>query len=177
MKKAIVFGFLAILAMLATGCTASYQQAFMQESNNQFTPARFLLITPVNGSYEGTEYPTSGNDVITILSKELSRYTQSISTIPNPIPVQNLDDNTLQQFDYIIAPQILHWEDRLTGWSFRPDRIEVRFDIYNNQRQLINSYSVQARSAYVVWISKQPKSLLPAPIRTMLKKMFSQTKN
>lgn len=177
MKKIILFGLFSLIAMLATGCTASYQNGFMQNTSHQYVPSRILLITPANGTFEGSEYPTSGNDVITILTKELNKYTQSISTIPTPVPVQNLDDNTLQQFDYIIAPEIIHWEDRLTGWSFKPDRIEIRFDIYDNQRQLIDSYWVKARSAYIVWFSKQPKSLLPVPIRTMLKKMFSNAKN
>ena len=172
MKKAIVFGFLAILSMLATGCTASYQQGFAQPNNHHFTPARFLLVTPANGSFEGTEYPTSGNDVIFALTKELGRYTQSIATIASPVPIEAIKESTLEQYDYVIIPQILHWEDRLTGWSFRPDRIEIRFDIYNNQRQPLDSYLVQARSAYIVWVSKHPNSLLPVPIKTMLKKMF-----
>ncbi|MCI6438660.1 DUF4823 domain-containing protein [Fibrobacter sp.] len=76
----------------------------------------------------------------------------------------------------MIIPQILHWEDRATGWSFVPDRIEVRFDIYNNQRQLIDSYLINGRSAYIVWVSKQPNSLLPKPIRAMLKELFGKLK-
>ena len=90
----------------------------------------------------------------------------------SPVKIENIKDEDLQQNDYVFIPEILHWEDRLTGWSFRPDRIQVRFDIYNNQRELVNSYLITGRSAYVVWVSRQPNSLLKKPIRDMLKTFF-----
>ena len=110
------------------------------------------------------------------MSKELQRYTTSIKTVSAPTPVDQLPEEDVQSADYIIAPEILHWEDRATGWSMRPDRIEVRFDIYNSQRELIDSYLIKGRSAYIVWVSKQPNSLLPKPIRQMLTELLGKVK-
>ncbi|MCF0221500.1 MAG: DUF4823 domain-containing protein [Fibrobacter sp.] len=97
----------------------------------------------------------------------------NISVIPTTVTIDQIQDSDLERVDYVFIPEILHWEDRATGWSFRPDRIEVRFDIYNNQRQLINSVSIKGKSANVVWVQKAPNSLLPKPIRLLLKDLFN----
>jgi hypothetical protein len=112
--------------------------------------------------------------VVDVLNKELKKYTPYVGIIPVTITIDQINSQDMEKTDYVIIPQIIHWEDRLTGWSFKPDRIEVRFDIYNNQRQLIDSYMIQGRSAYIVWANKQPNSLLPRPIRNMLKELFNQ---
>jgi hypothetical protein len=177
MYKFIFLIFAIALAMFTTGCTASYQHMTLNQPANELYPqSRFLLVTPVNGMYGNTVYPSSGFEVIQALTKELQHYTNAIATIPVPVTIEQIYPQDLAQTDYVIIPQILHWEDRATGWSFVPDRIEVRFDIYNNQRQLIDSYLINGRSAYIVWVSKQPNSLLPKPIRAMLKELFGKLK-
>ena len=173
MRKLIFFAIAIALAFITTGCTASYERTFInQRSNHDYTPARFLLVTPANGTFGKIDYPTSGSEVIATLTKELKRYTNAISTVLTPTPIDQLQDQDVEAADYIIIPEILHWEDRATGWSMKPDRIEVRFDIYNNQRELIDSYQIKGRSAYIVWVSKQPNSLLPKPIRQMLTELL-----
>ena len=108
MRNNILFALIATFSLLFMGCSASYQQGFLQKSNHQYSPTRILLITPENGTYGDIVYPTSGNDVITALTQELNRYSpQSISTTYNPIDVQNLPDSDLANFDYIFAPKIL----------------------------------------------------------------------
>ena len=177
MYKFIFMAFAVALAFVTTGCSASYERSFVnQRSSHEYSPDRFLLVTPENGSFGKTVYPASGVEVIAALSKELQRYTTSIKTVSAPTPVDQLPEEDVQSADYIIAPEILHWEDRATGWSMRPDRIEVRFDIYNSQRELIDSYLIKGRSAYIVWVSKQPNSLLPKPIRQMLTELLGKVK-
>lgn len=175
MKRWILIALALALSLIATGCTASYQGVYMKQTPNYvYYPARFLLVTPVNGMYGDIIYPTSGNDVIQALIRELQRYTNAISTIPVPVTIEQIYPQDLERTDYVVIPQILHWEDRATGWSFRPDRIEVRFDIFDNQRHLIDSYNIRGRSAYIVWFSRQPNSLLPRPIRNMLQDLFNR---
>jgi hypothetical protein len=174
MKKIIAILLAFSAAILMSGCTASYQSEFLHPQATMQTQTRFLIVTPEIGRYGDIEYSTSGVEVVTALTKELKNYSQSITTILSPVTIENIRDEDLQNSDYVFIPQILHWEDRLTGWSFRPDRIQVRFDIYNNQRELVNSYLITGRSAYVVWVSRQPNSLLKKPIRDMLKTFFSQ---
>lgn len=172
MKKIIALLLVFSATILMSGCSASYQSEFLHPQATMQTQTKFLIVTPEIGRYGTIEYPTSGVDVVTALTNELKKYSQSISTIMSPVKIENIKDEDLQQNDYVFIPEILHWEDRLTGWSFRPDRIQVRFDIYNNQRELVNSYLITGRSAYVVWVSRQPNSLLKKPIRDMLKTFF-----
>lgn len=164
--------FLAIAVTLMSGCTASYKQDFLKAQTAMNSQKRVLIVTPNNGTYGENYYETSGNDVAQILVRELKKYTTKTEVIPTHISIENIEDEKLQEYDYIFIPEILHWEDRLTGWSFRPDRIEVRFDIYDNKRNMVNTVNIKGKSANVVWVSKAPKSLLPKPIRRFLKELF-----
>lgn len=174
MKKIISTLILLTATLLMSGCTASYQSEFMTPQSYMQDQARILIVTPEFGKFGTIDYPTSGIDVASALAQELRQYSPQIATIPNPVTIENIGDEDLQKFDYVFIPQILHWEDRATGWSMKPDRIKVRFDIFNNQRKLVNSYLITGRSAYIVWISKAPNSLLRKPIRDMLKKFFNR---
>ncbi|MCQ2103826.1 MAG: DUF4823 domain-containing protein [Fibrobacter sp.] len=171
-RKVVALLLLAALTFSLSGCTASYKQDFLQDPNYMSAQASVLIVTPKDGTYGEIYYETSGRDVVEALTKELRKYTTNVAVIPTNVSINDIADEDLQGFDYIFTPEILHWEDRLTGWSFRPDRIEVRFDIYNNQRQLTNSINIKGKSANIVWVSKAPKSLLPKPIRLMLQDLF-----
>lgn len=174
MKKTIAGLLFLLAAFLMSGCTASYQSEFLRPQASMQPQKRILIVTPPFGTFEDIDYPASGTEVATALAKEMEKYSQQISIIPTPVKITDLRDEDLQYNDYVFIPEILHWEDRATGWSFRPDRIEIRFDIYNSQRELVNSYLITGRSAYVVWVSRQPNSLLKEPIRDMLKTFFSK---
>ena len=174
MKKFFAAIFALSVAFLMSGCTASYQGDFLRPQVAMQAHTRILIVTPEMGHFEDIDYPGSGNEVASALAKEMQTYSNEIAVIPTPVKITDIHDVDLERSDYVFIPEILHWEDRATGWSFRPDRIEIRFDIYNKQRELVNSYLVTGRSAYVVWVSKQPNSLLKAPIREMLETFFNK---
>ena len=172
MKNFIAVLFALSVAFLMSGCTASYQGDFLRPQVAMQPQTRILIVTPENGQYGDDEYLTSGDDVTKALAKEMETYSKQISVIPTTVKIEDIRDEDLQNNDYIFIPQILHWEDRATGWSFRPDRIKVNFNIYNSNRELVNSYLITGRSAYIVWVSRQPNSLLKKPIRDMLESFF-----
>lgn len=174
MKKFIATLLVVSAAILMSGCTASYQGDFLKPQVAMKAQTRILIVTPPYGTFEDIDYPGSGNEVASALAKEMQTYAQEISVIPTPVRIADIRDEDLQRNDYVFIPEILHWEDRATGWSFRPDRIEIRFDIYTSQRELVNSYLVTGRSAYVVWVSREPNSLLKQPIRDMLETFFNK---
>lgn len=39
----------------------------------------------------------------------------------------------MSSFDHYIIPEILHWEDRATEWSGKPDKIEIKVTIHEGQ--------------------------------------------
>ena len=49
--------------------------------------------------------------------------------------------------EYLLKPQILHWEDRATEWSGKPDRVKVSLPLYKSGR-LIGSALVSAKSSW-----------------------------
>ena len=86
MNKFIFLIFAIALAMFTTGCTASYQHMTLNQPANELYPqSRFLLVTPVNGMYGNTVYPSSGFEVIQALTKELQAHVKH-ETAPYKYP-------------------------------------------------------------------------------------------
>jgi hypothetical protein len=93
MKKIIAILLAFSAAFLMSGCTASYQSEFLHPQAAMQPQTRFLIVTPEIGRYGDIDYPTSGVEVVTALTKELKTYSQSITTIMTPVTIENIRDS------------------------------------------------------------------------------------
>ena len=64
--------------------------------------------------------------------------------------------------EYVLKAQILHWEDRATEWSAKPDRVKISLPLYKSG-QLIGSALVSAKSSYWTFGADHPEDLMDAP--------------
>ena len=77
------------------------------------------------------------------------------------------------QYRYYVAPEILHWEDRATEWSGRPDRIEVQISIYDvNMQTEIASSVITGKSAWATFGGDHPQDLLPEPTNAYVASLY-----
>lgn len=66
---------------------------------------------------------------------------------------------------YLIEPKILHWEDRATEWSGRPDKIRVLISIIDaNTGEVVNKGEIIGESSWVTFGGDHPQDLLQKPI-------------
>lgn len=84
----------------------------------------------------------------------------------------DFSETELLQFDYIIIPEILHWEDRATAWSGLPDKVEIFIEIYDSRGVLVKEGSFYGESAKATLMSNDPSDLLAKPIRNFFKTVF-----
>ena len=114
---------IALLASLAlSGCISSREVSFQKRTS---IPAGSTVgvITPADGVYMEDEYPKSGTVVARKLVAALVPYFPASSVVT---PGTN--------GEYMLKPQILHWEDRATEWSAKPDRVKVSLPLYKSGR-------------------------------------------
>jgi hypothetical protein len=66
-----------------------------------------------------------------------------------------------QRIEFLVAPRILHWEDRNTPWSGIRDKVQVELRLLKtNPVELISSVRFESRSNSFVFIDGKPEGLL-----------------
>ncbi|MDM5142662.1 DUF4823 domain-containing protein [Aeromonas bestiarum] len=164
----------ALFSLLAVGCSSTYQQADVQTMTNKLDASQGVLIyQPQDGSYETTQYQNSGQmtaqAIYAAFSKKAHRV--EITTRCHGDPCLNTIEPT--QFRYYVKPVILHWEERATEWSGKPDVIEIQVVIYDtlSKKSIANS-SFKGASKWATFGGDHPQDLLPEPTEKYVKALY-----
>jgi hypothetical protein len=74
---------------------------------------------------------------------------------------------------HVFEPTILNWEDRATEWSGRPDRVTLRYVIYDVATgKPLASTLARASSKWATFGGDHPQDLLPVPTQTFVHGLF-----
>ena len=119
-----------------------------------------------DGSYGKTPYPGSGAMTAQAVAAAFAPY---MSKVAIGLSVEEVA--TAQQsaraggHTYLLYPQILHWEDRATEWSLRPDIVSVKVSlIHATSGAVIDSVVVGGKSGVATLGGDRPEHLLPTPL-------------
>ena len=70
-----------------------------------------------------------------------------------------------ERLEYYVEPDILHWDDRATEWSGKPDKIEIKISVYSARLGTELASSVQSASRkWATFGGDHPQDLLPEPL-------------
>jgi hypothetical protein len=160
------------------GCSSRYQQVrtdgFSPPSKLDVRNCSVYISTPSDGSYGGTLYPNSGRMTAQALksafSKKVARV--KVSTAPETHET-GLNNARSQNFSHYLWPDILHWEERATEWSGRPDRIEVKIELVRvDDAKAVDSVIIKGSSKWATFGGDHPQDLLPKPFNSYVSSIF-----
>lgn len=154
-----------LLPLFTIGCSSTYEHADMQAVVNKLDPNQGVLISqPQDGSYDTTHYQNSGLMTAQSLYSAFSKKAQKVELTASCHGDACLTSIEPEQFRYYVKPVILHWEERATEWSGKPDVIEIQVIIYDtvNKKSIANS-SFKGKSKWVTFGGDHPQDLLQEP--------------
>lgn len=172
MKK--IFFTLTAAAMLG-GCASSYQHSEVQTPSAMLDPAVGVLIAmPENGQYGETTYQHSGRMTAEAVRKAFSRHAQRVDIADDCRGAKCLEQAQAEGYGYFVDPTILHWEDRATEWSGKPDRIEIELKLYGvNKAEEIASYVYSGKSKWLTMGGDHPQDLLHDPTNEYILSLYN----
>ncbi len=150
------------ITCLLSGCAGSQDQASHQigVSLNASNSSVVCVVTPQNKEYEGYLYEQSGSIVAKITADALRE------KFSNIIIVNNVQECEIKNAKYSVVPDIIHWEDRVTGWTGRPDIVKIHIKAVDlnfkdnvTEVRFENSSNLVA-SAITEWGNRSPEILL-----------------
>lgn len=158
---------IAVLVVLS-GCT-SYQQQDLAEPTAKLERGGTVAIsTPADGRYGNTIYPASGLTVANAIKAAFAYHSHSTAVVDCQA-IACLEEVAA---DYLVVPEILHWEDRATEWSGRPDRIKVKIAVFDAAGQELASSIISGRSRRVTFGRDHPQNLLPEPVGKFVNALY-----
>lgn len=84
-----------------------------------------------------------------------------------------LDSAKSKKVDYLVYPEILHWEDRSTEWSGKSDLVTIKIQILDvKSGETISAATIDGKSGLWTFGGDHPQDLLPTPIQEYFSKLF-----
>lgn len=146
-----------------------------EQVGKKLDSARSVYIAvPKDGVYGDENYPGSGLTTAQTLSSAFAKRVRRVD-VGN---VYQAYDDALKTardkaYTYLVYPTILHWEDRATEWSGRPDRIEVKIEVVEVTTDgLMDSAIIKGTSKWATLGGDHPQDLLPKPVEEFVASLY-----
>jgi len=162
------------MVVLLSGCTAAYQLQVLKIPQSKLDRGKGIFIsTPKNGWFEKIEYKNSGKMTANAVQAAFARFSNNIYISEECLGLQCLKIIPTDKYAYFVEPEILHWEDRATEWSGRPDTIEVKITIYEAKSGAeIASSVLNGKSKWATFGGDHPQDLLPEPVNKYVESLY-----
>jgi len=102
-----------------------------------------------------------------------ARFSNNVTVISECKDLVCLKSSNASTQDYYVIPEILHWEERATEWSGKPDKIEVKISIYDNLTlKELASTIISGKSKWATFGGDHPQDLLDEPISAYVRSLY-----
>ena len=165
---------LVLLASLVLGCSSIYDQKVLVQPSTKLIKGQSVVIaTPSNGFYGTIEYPASGRTTAFEIRSAFTRYSNNVEVNSECKDLVCFKTSKALGFDYYVIPEILHWEDRATEWSGKPDKIEIKLSIFEGQSwKELASAILFGKSKWATMGGDHPQDLLPEPLNEYIGSLY-----
>ncbi len=165
---------IVIFVTIFSGCASTYEQNNLTVPTSKLLKDQLIVIsTPTNGFYGQKEYRESGNMTALAVRAAFVRFSTTTTISTDCKELICLKNNNTEVFDYYVIPKILHWEDRNTEWSGRPDKIEILLSIYEGKTwKNLASTTISGKSSWATFGGDHPQDLLQEPLNSYIDSLY-----
>ncbi len=170
MKKLFL---LFLTTLLLSSCTSAYKSEYKNSNSEKLEKNKKIAIAvSEDGAYGSDVYSGSGKILSKRIKQKLENYSSDVNIFKNNETLNDFSEDEINAYDYIVIPEIIHWEDRITAWSGLPDKVEISIEIFDSQRKLLNSANLSGRSAVMTLGPTDPIDILEKPLTEYFASIF-----
>jgi Domain of unknown function (DUF4823) len=166
---------IGLVALMIGGCADTHElirnQAAVAPLSRQ---ASAYVAVPADGSYGDRVYQGSGQQTAQAVADAFAPYLRQISVAETHESLEDAERSASDRdLDYVLYPEILHWEDRATEWSGKPDLISVRISVVQAESgTVLDSSIIKGKSKWATWGGDHPQDLLPPALEEYSAALF-----
>jgi hypothetical protein len=146
---------------------------------NEGQSSSVCILIPPDASFEGEQYPGSGREIGEVVRRSLDTLGRTSFLVS--YPKEGALISCLERgASFQIEPKVLHYEDRFTGWSGKPDRIELKLmlsalkNTENQRSTYFEARSDVTHSAFFEWGNAKPTDLLKDDFTHAIRKLLRE---
>ena len=173
MKKSLLILISLFTLLFLTSCDSTYE--LITEKSNAIKMDRdkvILVTTARNGFFENKEYKHSGEKTTNSLSNKLRPYAASVEITPAN-SFKAIKQDQLLQCDYIVQPELFHWEDRATNINYMPDKVILGLTVYDNTGNVLNYLEIRGESTKATISNNDPIDLINEALDIYIRQLFN----
>lgn len=157
------------------GCSSTYTQLVLQAPSSKLNSSFGVLIsTPEDGWYGNKTYRNSGRMTANAVMSAFSKYAKRADVVDDCDGDQCMENIDTTKHGYYVQPKILHWEDRNTEWSGKPDQIEIQITIYDAiTKEEVAKSAYTGKSQWATLGGDHPQDLLPEPTLKYVESLYN----
>lgn len=163
-------------AVLLTACAGYKMNVENPGHATQLTRnAHACIAIPADGHYETHTYKGSGQATAESINRAFAPYLDT-TVLDSSAETQKaaLADSQKQACVYLLYSQILHWEDRATEWSGRPDRAALKLMVLSvPDGKVLDDMIFHAKSSFWTMGGDHPQDLLYKPLKQYASELFA----
>ena len=167
--------YLALVLLLVTGCADKHQLVRPNTPSMKLDKEKSVYVAmPKDGFYGVKSYPGSAKSVLSATVKAFSTYSNNVQSGHE---YQTFDAALSyaksKHYSYLIFSKILHWEDRATEWSGKPDKVTLKVDIIDPRtNKVLDSVTINGTSGIATFGGDHPQDLLTEPLNEFAKSLY-----
>jgi hypothetical protein len=156
--------FLVVFLLLLLLNACAYTQHSLSPNNTQkdrpLPSDAFCVMLASDGAYGSKIYLGSGRMVSNRIIYALRKKHPLTQLIENTDDDQAIQQCLSKGANYLISPQILHWEDRATQWSGMRDHVKIEIRLIKvNPKTFVRSAFFEARNNWFTFVNADPSEL------------------
>ena len=159
--------FIILMFSILSNCADTTQLLRNGSSSIHLEQSKSIYISiPRDGRYGNNTYQGSGINVSQIILMSFSKFALNVETgYEYQTHAEALSFSKKNNYEYLIFPSILEWEDRATEWSSIPDKVSIKIAIIKVRTgRTLDSVLIKGKSGIATFGGDHPQDLLPKPI-------------
>lgn len=163
-----------VVPIILTACTAKYDVIRHDDNKLLSVADSYYISEPADGVYETKNYVNSGKMTRDALFKNLTEFgIKAKKGVGASSKSEALLAAKEQNFDVLIYPTILHWEDRATEWSGLRDRAKIKLELIDTETGVtVDNTMFDLVGTWWTLGGLHPEDMLDKPARTYFKRLF-----
>ena len=167
-----------LFSMICYGCADSARivQDARYDTIKLSSNASAYVSVPKDGRYGTKIYSGSGHSVTVITGSVLLQHLVEVHGGKEYEDYNDaLSSAKKYEADYLFFQEILHWEDRATEWSAKPDKVQVKITVVDvKAEKRVSATTIDGSSGLATFGGDHPQDLLPEPVTKYVGALFKQ---
>ena len=170
MKRIIVA---VLLCSCVTACARMNIMPISETAKKLDRSGNVVVVTAADGRFGSTIYTGTGDEFTSLVMVEFAKFAAGYEILPHMELINASSTAKSKSIQYVVVPEILHYEDRNTPWSGRLDQITVKITVYLvDDGSMVQSSMITANNQWATFVDNRPMVLINKPLPELVKNFY-----